>query len=194
MKAVVVGAGAWGTAFSSLLAARGHDVTLACRDPEQARAIEETGHNPRYLSTADLSGVSATTIDDPSLAGADLHVIAVPSQAFGQVARALPGAAPVLSLTKGLDPETGERLSELVERRGADRQQGPWARARASGGGQLAHLPGLRERGPRGRRALRSREERDGARRRRRGRARARGQREGGADCARSRRDGTPGR
>ena len=99
--------GAWGTAFSSLLAARGHDVTLACRDPEQARAIEETGHNPRHLPAADLSGVSATTVDDPSLAGADLHVIAVPSQAFAEVVRALPGAAPVLSLTKGLDPETG---------------------------------------------------------------------------------------
>ena len=125
MKAVVVGAGAWGTAFSSLLAARGHDVTLACRDPEQARAIEETGHNPRYLPAADLSGVSATTVDDPSLAGADLHVIAVPSQAFGRVVRALPGAAPVLSLTKGLDPETGERLSELVERRGAAVLSGP---------------------------------------------------------------------
>ena len=125
MKAVVVGAGAWGTAFSSLLAARGHDVTLACRDPEQARAIEETGHNPRHLTSADLSGVSATTVDDPALAGADLHVIAVPSQAFGQVVRALPGAAPVLSLTKGLDPETGGRLSELVERRGSAVLSGP---------------------------------------------------------------------
>ena len=121
----MVGAGAWGTAFSSLLAARGHDVTLACRDSEQARAIDETGHNPRHLPSADLSGVSATTVDDPSLAGVDLHVVAVPSQAFGQVVRALPGAAPVLSLTKGLDPETGGRLSELVERRGAAVLSGP---------------------------------------------------------------------
>ena len=119
MKAAVVGAGAWGTAFSSLLAARGHDVTLACRDPEQARAIEETGHNPRHLPAADLSGVSATTVDDPSLAGADLHVIAVPSQAFSQVVRARPGAAPVLSLKQGLVPETGARLSELGGRRGS---------------------------------------------------------------------------
>ena len=39
--------------------------------------------------------------------------------------RALPGAAPVLSLTKGLDPETGGRLSELVERRGAAVLSGP---------------------------------------------------------------------
>ena len=125
MRAAVVGAGAWGTAFACLLADRGHDVTLATRDPEQAREIEETGRNPRYLPNVDLHGVAATTVDDGSLAGADLHVVAVPSPAFSEVARALPGAAPVLSLTKGLDPERGGRLSELVERRGFAVLSGP---------------------------------------------------------------------
>ncbi len=125
MRAAVVGAGAWGTAFACVLAARGHDVTLATRDPEQARAIEETGRNPRYLSNVDLTGVSATTVDDPTLAGADLHVVAVPSQAFGEVVRSLPGAAPVLSLTKGLDPESGGRLSQLIERRAVAVLSGP---------------------------------------------------------------------
>src|SRR5438093_1368985 len=125
MRAVVVGAGAWGTAFSGLLAGRGHDVALACRDPEQAQTIEATGHNPRYLPNADLSAVSATTVDDPSLAGADLHVVAVPSRAFAEVAADLPGAAPILSLTKGLDPATGKRLSELVERRAVAVLSGP---------------------------------------------------------------------
>jgi glycerol-3-phosphate dehydrogenase (NAD(P)+) len=125
LKAVVAGAGAWGTAFACVLAVRGHDVTLACRDPEQARAIAETGRNPRYLPDADLSGIDATTLDDPSLATADMHVVAVPSKAFREVVRALPGAAPVLSLTKGLDPETGERLSQLVERRAVAVLSGP---------------------------------------------------------------------
>lgn len=125
MRAAVVGAGAWGTAFASMLAGRGHDVTLATRDPEQAREIEETGRNPRYLPNVDLEGVAATTVDDPTLAGADLHVVAVPSRAFGEVVRGLPGAAPVLSLTKGLDPESGGRLSQLVERRGFAVLSGP---------------------------------------------------------------------
>jgi glycerol-3-phosphate dehydrogenase (NAD(P)+) len=125
MRAAVVGAGAWGTAFSCVLAARGHEVTLACRDPEQARAIEGTGHNPHYLPNADLTAVSATTVNDPGLAGADLHVVAVPSHAFGEVVRVLPGAAPVLSLTKGLDPRTGARLSQLVERRAVAVLSGP---------------------------------------------------------------------
>ena len=125
MKAVVAGAGAWGTAFACVLSARGHDVTLACRDAEQAREIAETGRNPRYLPDADLTGIEATTHDDPAIAGADLHVVAVPSTAFAEVVRGLPGAAPVLSLTKGLDPATGERLSTLVERRSVAVLSGP---------------------------------------------------------------------
>jgi glycerol-3-phosphate dehydrogenase (NAD(P)+) len=125
MNAVVAGAGAWGTAFACVLAMRGHEVTLACRDPEQARAIEETGRNPRHLPSTDLSAVSATTLDDPAIAGADLHVVAVPSHAFGEVVRSLPGAAPVLSLAKGLDPATGSRLSQLVERRAVAVLSGP---------------------------------------------------------------------
>jgi len=49
----------------------------------------------------------------------------VPSRAFAEVVRALPGAAPVLSLTKGLDPESGDRLSERVERRAVAVLSGP---------------------------------------------------------------------
>jgi len=71
VKAVVVGGGSWGTAFSCLLRDRGHDVTLACRDPEQAQEIADTGRNPRYLSTADLTGVTAATIDAAPMADAD---------------------------------------------------------------------------------------------------------------------------
>ena len=94
MNIAVVGGGSWGTAFSRLLADRGHDVTLACRDPEQVRAIRETGRNPRYLRELDLSGVAAATVPDTRLEEADLVVLALPSQAFAEVARALPGRAP----------------------------------------------------------------------------------------------------
>jgi glycerol-3-phosphate dehydrogenase (NAD(P)+) len=114
VRVVVVGAGAWGTAFARVLAERGHDVTLAARDPEQARAIAEAGHNPRYLPDVLLAGVAGTTIADAPLAETDLVVLAVPSRAFGEVISALPADGPVLSLTKGLDPATGNRLSTLL--------------------------------------------------------------------------------
>src|SRR5256714_4155521 len=125
VQIVVVGGGSWGTAFSCLLRDRGHEVTLAGRDPEQVQAIKETGRNPRYLTTADLRGIVATTIADAPLAAAELIVLAVPSRAFGEVADALPGEAPVLILTKGLDPGTGKRLSTRVHGRPVAVLSGP---------------------------------------------------------------------
>jgi glycerol-3-phosphate dehydrogenase (NAD(P)+) len=121
-SAVVVGGGTWGTGFARLLADRGLQVTLAVRDAEVAHAIAETGHNPHYSRSVDLSDVTATTIVPE---GAELYVVAVPSRAFREVVLALPNGAPVLSLTKGLDPATGERLSTLVRGRSVAVLSGP---------------------------------------------------------------------
>ena len=112
MKTTVIGGGSWGTAFARLLVERGHEVTLACRDPEQVQTIAETGHNSRYLPEVHLSDVRAVAL--PEVPEAELFVMAVPSEAFAEVAATLPEGPPVLSLTKGLDPATGNRLSTLL--------------------------------------------------------------------------------
>lgn len=125
MKVVVVGGGSWGTVFATVLRANGHTVTLACRDPAQAAVIRETQRNPRYVPWLDLAGVAATTIAEAPYETANLVVVAVPSAAFAGVVRSLPGTAPVLSLTKGLDPATGERLSSLVQDRPVAVLSGP---------------------------------------------------------------------
>jgi glycerol-3-phosphate dehydrogenase (NAD(P)+) len=125
MKAVVVGAGSWGSAFACLLRDRGHEVTLAARDPAQVDAIRETGRNPRYARDADLSGIGAATIEEAPIGGAELVVVALPSSVFGEVVRELPGSAPLLSLTKGLDPSSGARLSSLVRGRPVAVLSGP---------------------------------------------------------------------
>jgi glycerol-3-phosphate dehydrogenase (NAD(P)+) len=125
MHAVVVGGGSWGTAFAVLLRDRGHRVTLACRDAEQAAAIAGTGRNPRYARTIDLRGIAASTVGDAPVEEADLVVVAVPSRAFRGIVDALPGEAPILSLAKGLDPSTGERLSTLVRGRRVAVLSGP---------------------------------------------------------------------
>ncbi len=114
MKVVVVGGGSWGSVFAALLAERGHEVSLACRDPEQARAIAETGRNPRYVPDCDLSGVRAVAQDDAPTDAADLVCLAVPSRAFRAVAAELPAGARLLGLAKGLDPGSGRRLSQVV--------------------------------------------------------------------------------
>ena len=125
LRVVVVGGGSWGSVFAALLAERGHEVTLACRDAEQARAIAETGRNPRYILDADLSGIAATALEDAPVADAELVVLAVPSRSFREIADSLAGDAPVLSLTKGLDPETGSRLSDVVQGRPVAVLSGP---------------------------------------------------------------------
>ena len=125
MRVTVVGGGSWGTAFATLLRDRGHDVTLVCRDPEQAEAIARTGRNPRYLSHVDLGGIAATTMAAAPVAEANLVVVAVPSAAFARTVAALPGSCPILSLTKGLDPATGNRLSTLVTGRPVAVLSGP---------------------------------------------------------------------
>jgi glycerol-3-phosphate dehydrogenase (NAD(P)+) len=125
VRAVVVGAGSWGTAAACLLRDNGHEVTLAARDPEQAAVINETGRNPRYATSAQLDGIPAATIDAAPIAETDLVVVAVPSRVFGEVVAPLPGDAPILSLTKGLDPATGARLSTLVRNRRVAVLSGP---------------------------------------------------------------------
>ncbi len=124
MRFLVAGAGSWGTAFAHVLLERGHDVVLGCHTREQAQAIGETGRNPRYLAIVDLRRVEAVHLDDAP-ADVDVAVVAVPSVAFAAVVDALPGTAPVLSLTKGLDPETGERLSTRVRTRPVAVLSGP---------------------------------------------------------------------
>jgi glycerol-3-phosphate dehydrogenase len=47
----------------------------------------------------------------------DAVVAVVPSRVFSTVVGRLPGTAPVLSLAKGLDPATGERLSRSISGR-----------------------------------------------------------------------------
>jgi glycerol-3-phosphate dehydrogenase (NAD(P)+) len=124
VRFLVAGAGSWGTAFTHVLRERGHDVVLGCHTAEQAQAINETGRNPRSLPKVDLRGVEAVPLEQVA-ADVDVAVVAVPSKSFAHVVAGLAGNAPVLSLTKGLDPATGERLSTTVHGRPVAVLSGP---------------------------------------------------------------------
>jgi glycerol-3-phosphate dehydrogenase (NAD(P)+) len=125
MRAIVVGCGTWGTVFAALLRDRGHDVRLACRDEDQAAAVNQRARNPRYAKGVDLAGIPASGLRDAPYDEAEAVVLAVPSRVFAGVAAAVPGSAPILGLTKGLDPATGSRLSTLVEGRSVAVLSGP---------------------------------------------------------------------
>jgi glycerol-3-phosphate dehydrogenase (NAD(P)+) len=124
MRFLIAGAGSFGTAFAYVLLERGHDVVLGCHTPAQAEAIAATGRNPRYLTNVDLGKASSVFLEDAP-GDVDICVVAVPSRAFADVVERLPGTAPVLSLTKGLDPATNERLSRRVTGRAVAVLSGP---------------------------------------------------------------------
>lgn len=115
----VLSAGSWGTAFSVVLADAGNDVTLWARRPELADAIVEQRENPDYLPGVQLPpSVIATADVEKALHGADLVVLATPSQTLREN---LTGWAPfvepdavLLSLMKGVELGTLDRMSEVI--------------------------------------------------------------------------------
>ena len=116
----VIGAGAWGTTLAALLAKNGHSVRLWVREPEVAAEIADTGVNSRFLPGIALpDGLLPTTEMTEATAGADLLVMAVPSRWMRASAQALAAAAPstcppLVVVTKGLEIETGKRMSTVI--------------------------------------------------------------------------------
>ena len=121
MTFVVVGAGAWGTAFAVHLARLGHAVTLAPRRSEQAAKIAAARENADYLPGLPLADKIAIASDlATALVGADVVLLACPSQALREtcqrVKQALGATAPrlVISLAKGLELGTHLRPSQVI--------------------------------------------------------------------------------
>jgi glycerol-3-phosphate dehydrogenase (NAD(P)+) len=120
MKVAVFGAGSWGTAFSMVLADAGHDVTVWGRREDVCQAINDKHENPDYLAGIELPGAIAATPDpEQAAAGAELVVLAVPSQTLRtnleQWADVLPDRATLVSLMKGVELGTLKRMTEVVQ-------------------------------------------------------------------------------
>jgi glycerol-3-phosphate dehydrogenase (NAD(P)+) len=145
-KVAVFGAGSWGTAFSIVLADAGHDVTIWGRRGELCAAINETHENPDYLPSIALPpSISATPDPEQAATGADVVVLAVPSQTLRENlvewAPVLPDQSVLVSLMKGVELGTLKRMSEVIEElTGADP-----ARVAVVSGPNLSHEIARRE-------------------------------------------------
>lgn len=115
----IIGAGSWGTALSIVLGQAGWRINLWARRAKIADAIERTRQNPEYLSDYPLPGSAAATAEmSRAVAGADLIIAAVPSQGMRSVCERLalhiqPDVG-VVTAAKGLEQQTGSRMSEVV--------------------------------------------------------------------------------
>ena len=107
----VLGAGSWGTALAVLLAEAGHAVTLWARREEAAERIRRERHNPSYLPDVAIPEDVRVTADlEASVEGADLWLVATPSQSVREVARRVAPLARrdlvVVSVAKGIENGT----------------------------------------------------------------------------------------
>ena len=119
MRAVVMGSGSWGTAVAKVLADAGNDVVMWARRPELAAQINDDHVNGDYLPGIALpTSLRAVTSPAQALADRELVVCAVPSQSLRENLTAwrddLPRDAILLSLAKGVEVTTGERMSEVI--------------------------------------------------------------------------------
>jgi glycerol-3-phosphate dehydrogenase (NAD(P)+) len=126
MRCAVVGAGAWGTALSDLLAANGCEVRLWALERDVASAVNARHENPRFLPGAPLAPTILATNDlGHALAGARLVVYAVPSAHLRTVARSgargVPTNAILAVATKGIEQATLALMTDVVEAEVPDR-------------------------------------------------------------------------
>lgn len=114
----IIGGGSWGTGLAVHLARAGAAVRLWAREPEVVAGIRAERRNPWYLASVDLPpAIEATGDLGEATRGATLVVLAVPSEFFAATLRQMPSIAsevPILSATKGFDPERHVRMSEVV--------------------------------------------------------------------------------
>ena len=114
-----MGAGSWGTTFAQVLCDAGTSTVLYSRRPAQAKAIGELHENPDYLPGVTLtSALNATADAAAALADADLVAFAVPAQTLRtnlvEWAPVIPADALLVSLIKGIEHGTRQRMSEVI--------------------------------------------------------------------------------
>ena len=114
----VLGGGSWGTTVAALVA-RNMPVTLWARNPAIVEEINTQHTNETYLPGASISDKLVATSDiSAAVHDADVIVMGIPSHNFRsvlqEVKKHIRAWVPVISLTKGLELDTGLRMTEII--------------------------------------------------------------------------------
>lgn len=119
-KVAVLGAGSWGTALSIVLADNQHDVRLWTHRQEQAEEINKLHKNERYLKGVELPEQIRAYHDlEAALKDVTAVVFVVPTKAIREVCQLvkqhLKHRVMVIHATKGIEPDSLKRVSEMIE-------------------------------------------------------------------------------
>lgn len=116
----VLGPGSWGTALSQVLNDNGHQVRIWGNIEDQIDEINEKHTNTRYFKDIVLDeGIKGYKDLAEALDGVDAVLFVVPTKVTRlvakQVAAILDHKVVVMHASKGLEPDTHERLSTILE-------------------------------------------------------------------------------
>lgn len=116
----VLGPGSWGTALAQVLNDNGHEVRVWGNITEQIDELNQDHTNTRYFKDIILDKKIIGYHDlGQALDGADAVLFVVPTKVTRlvakQVAKALKHKVTVMHASKGLEPDTHERLSTILE-------------------------------------------------------------------------------
>ena len=118
LKVGLLGGGSWGTTVASLVA-RNAPITLWARDAATVEEINTHHSNEKYLPGASLPvKLRATTDIAEAVSNVDVLIVGIPSQSFRgvleQVREHIRAWIPVISLSKGLELSTSQRMTEII--------------------------------------------------------------------------------
>jgi glycerol-3-phosphate dehydrogenase (NAD(P)+) len=118
-RIAVIGAGSWGTALAIVAARAGHDVVIWSRNAAVVESINRDHLNSTYLTDALIPReVQATEDITHAVAGKELVLLASPSHATRELlttmSPALRAEMIIVSATKGIEIDTGKRMSQVV--------------------------------------------------------------------------------
>jgi glycerol-3-phosphate dehydrogenase (NAD(P)+) len=119
-RATVFGAGSFGTAIAQVLTANFDEVVLWGRDAALVEVLNRTHQNANYLPGLELNAkIRGSTDFEEAAAGAELIVVATPSQAtrdlLGKAQNLFPKNVPVVSVAKGIENGTLATMTEVLE-------------------------------------------------------------------------------
>jgi len=114
----VLGAGSWGTALAMVLARCGREVRLFERDDTLAKEMQKKRQNNTFLPGITFpESLTVTSSYDVALDGTAAVVLAVPCSAGDSVLSNISNyTMPVIAACKGLNPDSLERVDELLIR------------------------------------------------------------------------------
>lgn len=118
-RVAVVPAGAWGTALAAVAAWNGNDTWVYSRRQDVVDAINRGRENPKHLPGIRLPrGITASSDLTEVVQGAQLIIFTPSSSGFRQLAADMAGLVSpgtlLVSGTKGLEPGSGLRMSEVL--------------------------------------------------------------------------------